>query len=584
MIDTITNTSWSSKHRDQYINRLKNETFDLLVIGGGITGAGIVREAALRGLKAALIDKNDFAFGTSSRSSKMAHGGFRYLAYHEFKIVREATTERNWLRAHFTHNVRPLTMYMIGAESVGIPASDVKLGIRIYDLLSNVFSSFKQYGKHRFYEKDEAIKIQPNMRIEGLESLGKYYDTNVDDARLVIETIKESVYLGDCVAVNYVSAENFVKQDENQDENQDGNQDENQDGKIVGVSVHDGISDETFQISANHVINATGIWTDELLPQDHRKIIRPTKGVHVVVPSNRVGNVEGIGMTSIDDGRTFFVLNREGITLIGTTDTDYLDKKNGQPNEDLGYPYCNQEDCDYLFKSVNYLFPEAKLTYEDIISTFAGVRPLVMEEGKDESAVSRKHAIFDSEGGLTTICGGKLTTFRKMAEDLLYHLFLKDESLAAKVSRKQKKKNYSKKPYLINLTRAEWNKYLQSEKSRLLDLPSTILEYLYVQYGKGAMEIVDLIKENPDLGIPLLENHPFIPAEVQYCVAHEMVYHLFDMIRRRTEIFMLVKHTQQHLIAEKIATIMAPLLGWDDNLKQQEISTYLDHIKHTVWF
>lgn len=573
MTDTIMNTSWSSMHRDQYINRLKNETFDLLVIGGGITGAGIVREAALRGLKAALIDKHDFAFGTSSRSSKMAHGGFRYLEYHEFKIVREATTERNWLRAHFTHNVRPLTMHMIGAESVGIPASDVKLGIRIYDLLSNVFSSFKQYGKHRFYEKDEATRIQPNMRIEGLESLGKFYDTNVDDARLVIETIKESVHLGDCVAVNYVGAESFVKQDGNQD------------GKIVGVSVHDGISDETFQISANHVINATGIWTDELLPNDHRKIIRPTKGVHVVVPANRIGNVGGIGLKSIDDDRTFFVLDREDITLIGTTDTDYLDKKNGQPNEDLGYPYCSKEDCDYLFKSVNFLFPEAKLTYEDIISTFAGVRPLVLEEGnEDESAVSRKHAIIDTENGLTTICGGKLTTFRKMAEELLYHLFSKDKSLAAKVSRKQKKKNYSKKPYLINLTRAEWDKFLKSEQSCLPDLPSTILEYLYVQYGKGAMEIIDLVKKNPDLGTPIMDSHPFIPAEVQYCVDHEMVYHLFDMIRRRTEIFMLVNHAQQYLIAEKIATIMAPLLGWDDNLKQQEISTYLEHIKNTIWF
>ncbi|TFH29101.1 MAG: glycerol-3-phosphate dehydrogenase/oxidase, partial [Promethearchaeota archaeon] len=480
MSESIMNTAWSSLNRDKYISRLKNETFDLLVIGGGITGAGIVREAALRGLKAALIDKHDFAFGTSSRSSKMAHGGFRYLAYREFKLVREATTERNWLRTHFTHNVRPLKMYMIGAENVGITPAEVKLGIKIYDSLSNVFSSFKQYGKHHFYKNEAACQIQPNMRHDGLELLGEYYDTNLDDARLVIETIKESVYLGDCIAVNYVSAENFVKQDGVHG------------GKIVGVTVHDSISDTKFQISANHIINATGIWTDELLPPDHRKIIRPTKGVHVVVPSNRVGNVDGIGMTSIDDGRTFFVLNREGITLIGTTDTDYLDKKNLQPNEDLGYPYCDKEDCDYLFKSVNYLFPEANLTYDDIISTFAGVRPLVMEEGKDESAVSRKHAIFDTEDGLTTICGGKLTTFRKMAEELMYYLMLKDESLANKVSKSQKKKNYSRKPYLINLTRREWDKFLQSEQSRIPDLPSNILEYLYIQYGKGAMEIIDL--------------------------------------------------------------------------------------------
>ncbi|MHA1619101.1 MAG: glycerol-3-phosphate dehydrogenase/oxidase [Promethearchaeota archaeon] len=568
MSDTIIKTPWSSLHRDQYIKRLKNETFDLLIIGGGITGAGIAREAALRGLKSALIDKNDFAFGTSSRSSRMAHGGFRYLAYHEFKIVREATTERNWLRTHFTHNVRPLKMYMIGAESVGITPSEVKLGIRIYDLLSNFLSSFKQYAKHRFYDNELACQIQPKMRQEGLERLGEYYDTNVDDARLVVETIKESVYLGDCVAVNYVAAEGFVKQD----------------GKIVGVSARDGISNDSFQISAKHIVNATGIWTDELLPNDHRKMIRPTKGVHVVVPTHRIGNVDGIGLRSIDDGRTFFVLDRDDITLIGTTDTDYPDKKNNIPNEDLGYPYCDQEDCDYLFKSVNYLFPEANLTYDDIIATYAGVRPLVMEEGKDESAVSRKHAIFDTEDGLTTICGGKLTIFRLMAEELLYHIFSKNESLAAKVSRKQKKKNYSRKPYLINLTHKDWDKFLQTESSGQSNLPSNILENLYIQYGKGAMEIIDLVKKSPDLGIPIMKEHPFIPAEVIYCVDHEMVFHLFDMLRRRSEIFMKVRHSQQNLIAEKIAKIMAPILGWNDETRRREISTYLDHIKHTVWF
>lgn len=565
MSEKIINLNWSVNTRENILSQLKNDKFDILIIGGGITGAGIAREAALRGLKTAIIDREDFAFGTSSRSSKLAHGGFRYLSYGEFKLVREATTERNWLRNHFTHNVRPLKMFMVGSETVGIKPYEVKIGIRLYDFLSNFLSKFKQYGHHRFYKKEKAMRIQPNMREEGLEIIGEYYDTNVDDARLTIETIKEAITTGDVVALNYFSAESFNKED----------------GKIVSVNGFDHISGEKFPIFATHIVNATGIWTDELLHEGHRKVIRPTKGVHVVVPANSVGNVDGIGLKSIDDGRTFFVLNREDITLIGTTDTDYSNKKNGLPNEDLSFPYCSQEDCDYLFRTVNFLFPKANLTYDDIISTYAGVRPLVMEEGKDESEVSRKHVILDTDDGLTTLCGGKLTTFRKMAEDLIYHLISKDQSFADKIPTKMKKKNYSRQPYLVNLTRKEWDTYL---KSNSLDIASSITDYLYNQYGMGAKAILEKIKEQPDLGIPFIENHPFIPAEIHYILEHEMAIHLFDVLRRRTEIFMKVRHDHQQIIAEKIANLMAPVLGWDESQKSSEIRSYLEHIKRTIWF
>ncbi|MCF2141854.1 MAG: glycerol-3-phosphate dehydrogenase/oxidase [Candidatus Lokiarchaeota archaeon] len=565
MSNSIVKIDWSNNFRQDHIKKLKSEEFELVIIGGGITGAGIAREAALRGIKTALIDMNDFAFGTSSRSSKLAHGGFRYLSQAEFKLVREATTERNWLRSHFSHNCRPLKMYMIADKKMGITPKEVKIGICLYDFLSNCCSKFKQYAEHKFYTKEEAERIQPNMRFDDLQMIGEYYDTNVDDARLTLETIKEAVFLGSTIAVNYVKADGF----------------ERKNGKIISLKVHDLISNEQFHIKGRHFINATGIWTDDLLPPGHRKVIRPTKGVHVAVPIDKIGNRDGIGLKSIDDGRVFFVLNREDITLIGTTDTDYIDKKNGQPNEDLAQPYCTKEDCDYLFHTVNYLFPKANLTYDDIISTYAGIRPLVMEEGKSESEVSRKHVILDASDGLTTLCGGKLTTYRKMAEDLLFHLFKKDPKLAARIPKKMKKKNFSRRPFLVNLSKQEWRKFLQETSTTLSE---QILSHLYQQYGKGAKEIVIMVKNNSDLGVPLLSGHPFIPAEIEYIIEHEYIVHLVDILRRRTEIFMKVRHDQQEVIAEKVAKILAVKMKWDSERIQNEIQDYIHHIRKTIWF
>ncbi|MHA1777836.1 MAG: hypothetical protein DRO88_07100 [Promethearchaeia archaeon] len=564
MSDSITKIDWSSKKRQDYIQHLKSEKFDFVIIGGGITGAGIAREAALRGLTVALIDMEDFAFGTSSRSSKLAHGGFRYLSQGEFKLVRESTTERNWLRTDFSHNCRPLKMFMLGDKKTGISPIEVKIGISLYDFLSNFGSKYKQFDKHRFYSKEKAALIQPKMRMDNLKMLGEFYDTNIDDARLTLETIKEAVFLGGTIAVNYCKAEEF----------------EHENGKITALKVYDILGDEHFTIKGKHFVNATGIWTDDLLPSGHRRVIRPTKGVHVTVPVGRVGNIDGLGVKSIDDGRVFFILNREDITLIGTTDTDYKDKRNGLPNEDFASPYCTKEDCDYLFHTVNYLFPEANLTYDDIISTYAGIRPLVMEEGKSESEVSRKHVIFDTDGGLTTICGGKLTTYRKMAEDLLYHVLQQDLDLKSRIPKKMKKKNYSRRPFLIKLTKADWDEFLSKTATTL---PAKILDHLFIQYGKGAQEIVITVQKSPQKGEPFLNGHPFIPAEIEYILAHENVIHLMDVLRRRTEIFMKVKYTRQEEIAGKIADIMGRILNWDESQKAEEIGHYMDYIKNTIW-
>ncbi|MHA1475564.1 MAG: glycerol-3-phosphate dehydrogenase/oxidase, partial [Promethearchaeota archaeon] len=336
MNSEIVNINWSALNRNKDIKRLEEEEFELVIIGGGVTGAGIAREAALRGIKTAIIDKNDFGFGTSSRSSKMAHGGFRYLSQNEFKIVRESTTERNWLRNHFSHNVRPLMTSIGGFTDKKISPTEVKLGLGFYDFLSDFGSKFKQYKKHKIYTREEAIKEEPNLNFTGLKNMGQYYDTNLDDSRLTLESIKESKIIGEVVALNYVKAEDFILNDL---------------GKIKGIKVIDVETGKKFEIKGNQFINATGIWTDELLKNYPRKVIRPTKGVHIVVPGDRVGNKHAFGVFRMDDGRVVFILTRNEFTLIGTTDTDYKLGEKGKPNEDLDFPYCTKEDGDYLIET-----------------------------------------------------------------------------------------------------------------------------------------------------------------------------------------------------------------------------------------
>ncbi len=556
-MDSIFNPKWIFKNRASYIDRLKTENFDLIIIGGGITGAGIAREAALRSIKTALLDKNDFAFGTSSRSSKLIHGGLRYLTQGGFKLVRESTTERNWLRVHFPNLIRPLPFYLCSYEDGKMSRGIVRIAVRLYDLLSNFKSKYKNYKKWEILTPEEIMAQEPAIKKTGLLNAGKYYDTSVDDARLTLETIKESIAIGDVTAVNYIKVEDYIVQT----------------GQIKGVKVTDILTGEKFQIQGTQVVNATGIWTDSLLQDYPNKIIRPTKGVHIVIKRERLGNNNALALTSVDDGRVFFVLPRGEFTLIGTTDTDYTGN--------LDDPHCSKEDCDYLFNTVNNIFPNAHLNYDDIISTYAGLRPLIFEQNaRNESAISRKHVIIDTKDGLTTIAGGKLTTFRKMGEDLLYHLISKNV-FKHSFSKKMLKKNYSKIPYLIGLNRHEWDEFL---KDNAPNVPGDILDLLYQQYGKGAMEIIRNILKNPELSQKFLPENQFIPAEIDYILKYEFAPHLIDVMSRRTEIAIKVHHSKQHLIAEKVADIMGDAYGWNISEKNREIKEYMDYITKTIWF
>jgi glycerol-3-phosphate dehydrogenase len=550
------NQSWSYKYRNNIIKRLQETNYDVIVIGAGITGAGIAREASMRNLKVAIIDMQDFAAGTSSRSSKLAHGGIRYLAHGDMDLVRESATERNWLINHVPHLVRPLPFLFIEVEGGKYNKRTIISACKIYDFLGEKDSKFKNFKKYQWYSSEEIFDLEPEFIKEGNKGGAIYYDANVDDARLTIETIKEAVIRG-ADALNYCKVNGYIKTD----------------GKITGVKCKDFESNEEFTITGNLIVNATGIWTDNLLENYPdaipKPLIRPTKGVHLQYRRENIKNKHATIIHSPIDGRALFVLPRnEDFTIIGTTDTDY--------NGDLANPFCNKEDVDYLINSVKHYFPNAELDYNKIISTYAGIRPLVMQKGKSESEVSRKHTIFFSDDGLVTITGGKLTAFRSMAEDLFKHV--EEKKIFENI---KKPDNFSKQKYHISLEKEEWRNQLKDSGMKLED---DVADHLYQQYGKGALKILGLIREDNSLKERIVKKNYFINAEVIYSLKFELTTHLIDIFCRRTEMGLWIRHVKARDAAEKVANLMAKEYGWNDEKKKQEIDTYLEYVQKTVSF
>ena len=547
---------WNEKSRNKIRDNLKTKNYDIVVIGAGITGAGVAREAAMRDLSVAIVDMQDFSAGTSSRSSKLAHGGIRYLSHGDMDLVKEATRERNWMRVQIPHLVRPIPFLFVHLKNGKYKKRTIVGACKVYDFLSDKDSQFKNYKKHQWYSPEEIFEMEPEYIREGNLGGAVYYDNNVDDARLTIETIKEAVVRG-ADALNYCKVIGYLKKD----------------GKIQGVKCKDLEQSIEFEVKAKIVVNATGIWTDELVenyPEDIPKpIIRPTKGVHLQYKREHVKNKMATIITSISDGRAFFVLPRnDHFTIIGTTDTDY--------QGDLANPFCDKSDADYLIESVKYYFPNAELDYENILSTYAGIRPLVMQKGKSESDISRKHLIFHSKDGLLTITGGKLTAWRSMAEDL----FEKIDELKILPNIKREK-HFSRQDYIIALQKEDWKQLLQEFK---IHLDKDVSDHLYQQYGRGALKILELIKDNSDLSERIINENYFIKAEILYTLRYELTTHLIDAFCRRTEMALWINHRKSREAAEKVAEIMAKEYSWDKETMDNEIEHYLDYIKKTVSF
>ncbi len=550
--------SWSAKDRDRALEQARSGAFELIIIGGGITGAGVAREAALRGISFLLVDKEDFAFGTSSRSSKLAHGGFRYLAQGEFRLVREATTERNWLRQALPNLVRPLGFHLCAYAGSKDTPGRVRAGILLYDLLSNTLARPKNLP-HRFLTPAQLAEREPAVTTEGLLMAGLYYDTLVDDARLVLETLKEArdASGGRSVALNYLKAVRIRMLDDRE----------------LEVELEDGPGGPRFPVRSRCVLNATGAWTDatlQLAGADSR-MIRPTKGVHLVVPNARLGNREAFVLRSREDGRTFFVLRRGEVSVIGTTDTDYP----GDPDQ----PWCEGRDCDYLLDTVNRVFPAARLGREDIIATSAGIRPLVRGRDGSASGVSRRHLFLDPGTGLVTIAGGKLTTFRTMAWEILDRCCRR--GYLRRLRGPEARRDFSRRPFKNGLDWAAWQRAVAAQGLAGL-VPEATGRHLYQQYGRQSLRILREVRRDPPGGAPLLEGHPFCAAEIRHILAFENAPCLCDVMLRRTEMQMLVSHRRQPELAARVARIMACYYGWTPDRVRAELDRYLEYVRKTV--
>ncbi|GIW42080.1 MAG: glycerol-3-phosphate dehydrogenase [Candidatus Binatia bacterium] len=494
-----------SLSRENLLARLRGGEFDLLVVGGGINGAGIARDAALRGLRVALVEKGDFASGTSSKSSKLVHGGLRYLERFEFRLVRSACRERDRLRKLAPHLVRPLAFVFPVYRGDPIGLFRLELGMLAYDFLS----AFRNIRAHRPLGVRSLLALEPGLRAEGLRGGALYYDAWTDDARLVLETTLSAIEHG-AVAVNYVALEGFLKEGP----------------KIVGARLRDRVSGQVFDVSARVVVNATGPWLDWIRRLDDPRaepVLRLSKGVHVVLPRERVGNKNAVVIRSPRDGRIVFVLPWEGATLVGTTDTYF----EGSPDS----VSVDADDVEYLLEAVRAYFPGAQVGPEDVLSSFAGLRPLVKPEKElDPSAVSREEKIFESSSGLVSLGGGKLTTFRLVAQEVV-DLALRrlGRGRASSVSARVPLPGGKEPPESVREELAEHNSVLEL----------SLLEHLASRYGTRARNVLAFVNGNPRLLSPLVKGRPETLAEALFHHAEELAMTSEDILERRTRLGLL---------------------------------------------
>lgn len=525
----------SALQRSEILDRLHQESWDLVVIGGGITGAGIALDAASRGLKTALVEKKDFASGTSSKSTKLIHGGLRYLKQFEIGLVREVGSERAIVHQLAPHLVRPEKMLLPLVEGGTYGKLGTRMGLWVYDVLAGVEGDDKRV----MLTKEEALAKEPLLREDILMGGGYYAEYRTDDARLTIENIKTAIGLG-ALCLNYVEATEFDYDDEH---------------RIEGVICRDTLSDRTFTIRSKHVISAAGPWVDELRKEDesmNEKRVFLSKGVHIVVPHERFPVRQAVYF-DVPDGRMIFAIPRLRTTYIGTTDTPYQGDPDRVPTE--------KEDVDYLLEAVNSMFPEVKLTLADVESSWAGLRPLIYEEGKSASEMSRKDEIFESDSGLLSIAGGKLTGYRKMAERVVDRLIKRLPS----EKRKLLKDNFSNEIYLMGGPFASAKAvtlYEQEVADRLekAKLPREEASFLVANYGRQAETII----EQAEHGTQATPYERLLASEVQFCIEFELASLPMDYIERRSgRLYFNMPSIRPHL--ELIVGVFAHNFDWDES-------------------
>ncbi len=529
------------------IERLKETTFDVLVIGGGITGAGVALDAVSRGHVTALVERDDFASGTSSKSSKLIHGGLRYLQQGDVRLVYEALHERKRLRRNAPHLVRVLPFMIPILTKDGLISKKIARALGSALWMYDITGGWRIGRLHRRLSGKAAQAHLPTMRTERLASAYLYFDAEADDARLTLTVVRTAVDMGS-VAANRIEVTGIKRHD-----------------KESTVTLRDILTGQTFDARARSVVNATGVWADDLRQLDegsHPRTIRPAKGVHVTVPWHKVRNDIAVVIPVPKDKRSLFVVpwvpNGDGTykyTYIGTTDTDYK----GPVDE----PQCTKDDIDYVLRALNASVT-TNVTHDDVLAVWSGLRPLVTTSSDSKAAartadLSRRHSVTTSTNGMVTVTGGKLTTYREMAEDAVDEV---DSLLGTSGRCRTKRLKLRGHEGFRPVERPDW-------------LTDATIDHLDNRYGSDAGRIIEIAKNDPQLARPLVDGLPYLRAEAVYSVTHEMALSLDDIMTRRTRARLFDRRATVNA-ASDTARLVAPLLSWSEADIDREVRTFVD--------
>jgi glycerol-3-phosphate dehydrogenase len=556
----MTTAALSPKQRPDDLRRLGSEHFDLLVVGGGVTGAGAALDAATRGLRVAIVEAQDWGSGTSSRSSKLIHGGLRYLEMLDFHLVHQALVERGLLLSLVApHLVRPVPI-LYPLRTPVVERAYVGAGIALYDALGWSTGSSPGLPLHRHLSRRHALALAPGLRRDSLAGAIEYWDAQVDDARFVAELVRTAATYG-ALAANRV-------------EMVDGRR---VDGRVTGALVRDVETGTEIEVSAAVTLLATGPWTEdtEALAGRGRTVkVRPSKGVHLVVGKDKIDST--VALVVRTEESVLFVLPWGGHWLIGTTDTDWEHTK--------ARPVTTNADVDYLLEHVNTVLGRP-LTGDDVETTFAGLRPLVAgigvvrgpgEQGAERldrmahgepptTKVSREHAVARPTPGLVVVSGGKFTTYRVMAADAV-DAAVQDLGLAGHPS-------VTRRVRLVGAEQYEARRNQRQDLARRHDVPIGLVDHLLDRYGGLVHEVLDLVGQDPALAEEVPDGAGYTQAEVVYAVTHEGARHLDDVLLRRTRIGIETEDAGQ-AASKAVADLVGPLLGWDAGAADAEMGAY----------
>ncbi|MDX1509777.1 MAG: glycerol-3-phosphate dehydrogenase/oxidase [Nitriliruptorales bacterium] len=527
--------SLSPAFRTSSLERMRREQFDILVIGGGVTGCGIALDAAARGLSVALVEQRDFASGTSSRSSKLIHGGLRYLEQYNFALVREALQERGLILERLApHLVKPVPFLFPLTRRVWERAY-VGAGITLYDTMGGA----RQLPRHRHLSRRQALHAAPALRPDALVGAVQYWDAQVDDARHTMSLARTAATYGAAVATS-ARVNDLLREGE----------------RVVGVVARDLEGGDDLEIRARQVINATGVWANEVqqLAGRGRVRVRSSKGIHLVVPRDRIHMDTGLILRT--ETSVLFVIPWGRHWMVGTTDTDW--------DLDLSHPAASATDIQYLLDRVNRVLV-TPLTHEDVEGVFAGLRPLLYGESAATSKLSREHAVGSAVAGMITVAGGKYTTYRIMAADAV-------DAAARNLDRRVPPSPTARIPLVgAEGYHALWNQ--RRDLAAESGVHVARVEHLLNRYGTLATDLLDIIADRPELARPLAGSDSYLEVEALYAASHEGALHLEDVLARRTRIS-IEAWGRGVDAATQVAPIVGEALGWDEDTIAREIEHY----------